>query len=139
VPAAGAGGCRGVRSAGGAGDRQRGRRAGAASRASPARDRGGGARAAAGAAIRVAARAANSVANSVARRLADRRGGECARRPALGALACILLLAPLGLATAAGLLGPGGGTLHNVLAGICFVLLAVAARPASNRVGIDSH
>lgn len=61
------------------------------------------------------------------------------RLPALGALACIVLLAPLGLATASGLLGPEGGTLHNVLAGTCFILLAVAARHASYRVGIDSH
>ena len=67
------------------------------------------------------------------------RAGTGRRLPALGALACILLLAPLGLATASGLLGPGGGTLHNVLAGTCLVLLAVAARPQSDRVGIDSH
>ena len=53
------------------------------------------------------------------------------RWAALGALACIVLLAPLGLATASGLGGVAGGTVHNVLAGTCLVLLAVAVRRAS--------
>lgn len=71
--------------------------------------------------------------------LVARGGAAGGRAPALAALACMLVLAPLGMATAAGALGPGGGTLHNVLAGTCLVLLAASVRASSRPIGIDSH
>ncbi|HWS74633.1 MAG TPA: COX15/CtaA family protein, partial [Quisquiliibacterium sp.] len=55
------------------------------------------------------------------------------------AAASVVLLAPLGLATASGFSGVASGTLHNVLAGAVCVFLAALARIWSAGDGIDSH
>lgn len=73
-----------------------------------------------------------------------RRGGRVAgsgrpRALAAWALASVVLLAPLGLATASGLSGVASGTLHNVLAGAACVFLAALARISGVGDGIDSH
>lgn len=70
------------------------------------------------------------------------RGGRTVRGvtgPAASALVCALLLAPLGIAIASGTVGVAGGTLHNLLAGCLWVLLAVLARRSADADGIGSR
>lgn len=70
------------------------------------------------------------------------RSGRGLRRvtgPAASALVCALLLAPLGIAIASGTVGVAGGTLHNLLAGCLWVLLAVLARGGAAADGISSR
>lgn len=66
-------------------------------------------------------------------------GPEADPGRAVAALACVLALAAVGMATAAGSAGVAGGTLHNLLAGTLCVLLAGLARTQGQKIRIDSH